>query len=322
MNNWKKYALATVIVTVAGFAYIKSLHRNIPSDLRDAVADETSPEFNSLHNVKASDIKPVSEVPVPVVSKGYVVENDPSAGVPATPIEWVTIPGGKFTMGTDDGEEGFEDAKPIHEVAIKTFEMSKTVVTVEQYAECVIKGKCTKPDIWCDGCNWYETDRQLHPVNCVDWDQANQYAKFKGARLPSESEWEYAATSGGKNQKYPWGNEAPTCDKAVMFDHYEGYGCGHNGTMPVCSKIYGNTAQGLCDMAGNVWQWVQDMYHNSYIGAPADGSAVEGAGSFRVLRGGSFSLMDASNLRADSRYLEHPGDHYNDFGFRLARSSR
>lgn len=107
-----------------------------------------------------------------------------------------------------------------------------------------------------------------------------------------------------------------------MFDHYDGYGCGHNGTMPVCSKTDGNTAQGLCDMAGNVWQWVQDRFYNSYIGAPADGSAVEGAGFFRVVRGGSFSLMYVRNLRADNRNLYDPGTRYDDIGLRLARSSR
>jgi iron(II)-dependent oxidoreductase len=252
------------------------------------------------------------------INKGYVAGNDPSAGVPSKPIEWVTINGGKFTMGTDSGEKGFEDAKPIHEVAIKTFEMSKTAVTVEQYAECVIKGGCTEPATG-DYCNWGVAGRQLHPVNCVDWDQASKYAKFKGGRLPSESEWEYAATSGGKNQKYPWGNDEPTCDKAVMYGN-GGYGCGNNSTMPVCSKTAGNTAQGLCDMAGNVWQWVQDKYQDSYKGAPVDGSAFEAAGSIRVVRGGSFYGRDASSLRADYRLNGVPGLRLGGIGFRLVRS--
>jgi len=280
MTNWKKYALVAVIVTAAGFVYTKSSHRNIPSDLKDAVA----------------------------------------AGEPATPIEWISISGGKFTMGTDSGEKGFEDVKPIHEVAIKAFDMSKTAVTVGQYAKCVIKGKCTEPGAG-EYCNWGKAGRQLHPVNCVDWGQAKKYARFKGGRLPSESEWEYAATSGGKNQKYPWGNEDATCDKAVMYGN-GGNGCGTNSTMPVCSKTAGNTAQGLCDMAGNVWQWVQDKYQNSYTGASADGSAFEGAGSSRVLRGGSFFTQDAWDLRAGNRARGDPGDRYGSIGFRLARSSR
>jgi len=251
-------------------------------------------------------------VAVPKVSKDYVEGNEPS---PIKPVEWVTISGGKFSMGTDSAGMDFEASKPVHEVAIKTFEMSKTAVTVEQYAECVNKGQCTRPDIG-EYCNWGKTGRQLHPINCVDWHQANQYAKFAGGRLPSESEWEYAATSGGNNHKYPWGNADATCDKVVG-----GKGCASDGTMPVCSKPAGNTAQGLCDMAGNVWQWVQDKYNYSYKDAPADGSAFEGAGIDRVIRGGSFGSILSLLLRADYRGFSEPGSIcFGVVGIRLARS--
>ncbi|HAH32285.1 MAG TPA: hypothetical protein DCL44_08230 [Elusimicrobia bacterium] len=323
MTSWRKYVLAAVIVTVAGVAYIKSSHRNIPSNLRDAVADNTN--FHDLDTAIPVIEKDNGTIPVPKAAihvktgKGYVAGNAPSAGAPTKPVEWVTINGGKFTMGTDSGEKGFEDAKPIHEVVIKTFDMSKTAVTVEQYAECVLKGWCTEPDTG-RYCNWGVVGRQLHPINCVDWDQASKYAKFKGGRLPSESEWEYAATSGGRNQKYPWGNDEPTCDKAVMYGN-GGFGCGENSTMPVCSKTAGNTAQGLCDMVGNVWQWVQDKYKGSYKDAPADGWAFEGAGFSRVIRGCSFFNGDASFLRADYRSgYGGPGRRRGaGIGFRLVR---
>jgi iron(II)-dependent oxidoreductase len=247
-----------------------------------------------------------------IILAGYVAGDDPSAGQPGVPVEWVSINGGKFTMGTDDGSDLFKAAKPIHQVAIKTFDMSKTLVTVEQYAECVIKGGCMEPGTG-EYCNWGVAGRQRHPINCVDWNQANQYAKFKGARLPSEAEYEYAATSGGKNQKYPWGNDDATSDKAVMSG---------DSTMPVCSKPAGNTSQGLCDMVGNVWELVEDVYQSSYVGAPTDGSAFEGAGSLRVVRGGSFFSSFAGYLRADRRSGVDPGNRDGDIGFRLARSSR
>ena len=247
-----------------------------------------------------------------LVRADYAAGNAPPAGEPKMPVEWVSIGGGKFMMGTDDDD----DAKPIHEVDIPTFEMSKTAVTVEQYSECVTKGQCTQPDAG-DDCNWGNTGRRRHPVNCVNWKQANQYAQFKGARLPSESEWEYAATSGGKSWKYPWGNEDATCERAVMFGT-GGYGCGSEGTMPVCSKPAGNTTQGLCDMAGNVWQWVQDKYQSSYAGAPADGGAfTEASGSLRVIRGGSW--CSAGYLRSARRYSVDPGVRGYSVGFRLAR---
>ncbi len=319
MTKWKIYALVAVVATAAGFGYIKSSHRNIPADLRDAVADNGKFDTSiPVFDKSSGNIPEPKAVAVKGVNKGYVAGIDPTAGVPTKPVEFITIPGGKFTMGTDSGENGFEDAKPIHKVTIKTFDMSKTAVTVEQYAECVINGGCTEPATG-DYCNWGVAGRQLHPVNCVDWDQASKYAKFKGGRLPSESEWEYAATSGGKNQKYPWGNDEPTCDKAVMYGNC-GYGCGKDSTMPVCSKTAGNTAQGLCDMAGNVWQWVQDKYQDSYKDAPVDGSAFEAAGSNRVLRGGSFNYRDASYLRADRRDYSDPGYRYDIIGFRLVRS--
>jgi iron(II)-dependent oxidoreductase len=310
MTNWKKISLVAVVVTAVGFGYTKSSHRNIPADLRDAVADNG--EFDTsipVFDKSSGNIPEPKAAAVKGINKGYVAGTDPTAGVPTKPIEWIAINGGKFTMGTDSGEKGFEDAKPIHEVAIKTFEMSKTAVTVEQYAECVIKGGCTEPATG-DYCNWGVTGRQLHPVNCVDWDQASKYAKFKGGRLPSESEWEYAATSGGKNQKYPWGNDDPTSELAVMNT---------NSTMPVCSKPKGNTAQGLCDMAGNVWQWGQDKYQDSYKGTPVDGSAFEGSGSYRVVRGGSFSNDFARLLRADGRCISDPGTRIGNVGFRLVR---
>ena len=242
-----------------------------------------------------------------------------SAGKPRSPVEFVAVEGGTFAMGIDDGRSVVNDARPVHEVALKTFELSATLVTVEQYAECVIDGACTQPGTG-DGCNWGRASRRRHPINCVDWDQANQFAAFKGARLPSEAEFEYAATSGGKSGKYPWGDEDPTCDRAVMSGE-NGFGCGANGTMPVCSKPAGNTASGLCDMTGNVWEWMQDAYRDSYAGAPADGRAFEAAGSNRSLRGGSFSSSEPGRLRASSRGFEGPGFRFDSIGFRLARSS-
>ncbi len=276
------------------------------------VAVSAGPSWGQSLDDAWSQAREISASAAPrIILAGYVVGIDPS-GKPSKPVEFVTLAGGKFTMGTNDGGNGFTDAEPIHEVAIKTFAISDTLVTVEQYAECVIKGGCTEPGTG-SYCNWGVAGRQRHPINCVDWDQANQFAKFKGARLPSESEYEYAATSGGKNQKYPWGNEDATRDRAVMSG---------NGTMPVCSKPAGNTAQGLCDMSGNVWEWVQDKYQGSYAGAPTDGSAFEGPGDYRVIRGGSCFITDAGNLRADVRGDFDPDSRRGGIGFRLARSSR
>jgi iron(II)-dependent oxidoreductase len=225
-------------------------------------------------------------------------------------------------MGISETGGAFLDAKPVHKVAIKAFEMSKTHVTVEQYAECVSKGACSAPYPG-SYCNWGVEGRRHHPVNCVDIWQAEDDAIFKGARLPREAEWEYAARSGGKDMKYPWGGGAPTCDKAVINDSSpQGIpGCGEGSTWPVCSKPAGNTAQGLCDMAGNLGQWVQYTYADSYKAAPADGSAFVESGDWRphVVRGGSFDSFDSDKFRTGRRssLKNFPGDFV---GFRIARS--
>jgi formylglycine-generating enzyme required for sulfatase activity len=223
-------------------------------------------------------------------------------------IEWVTMPGGSFMMGADDAGPC---AQPRHKVTVKTFQMAKTLVMNKQYRACVEAGVCTPAESYGDN---FSGDDQ--PVVGVNWDQAQAFVKWVGGRLPTEAEWEYAARSGGKKQNYPWGDKEATCERAVIDN-----GCGRNSTWPVCAKPAGNTKQGLCDMAGNVWEWVQDVYHGSYEGAPADGSAWENsAGSGRVERGGAWYSGVATYARSAYRSLSDPDDRSDYIGFRPARS--
>lgn len=323
----KGVILALLAVTAGVVAYTRP-HNAVLLDLRDAVADKGFDTSIPSFEKGAGNIPEPKAVAVEAEGKLYVA-GYPADGIPGRPVEWVSIRGGRFLMGADD-MPGCEEARPVHEVNIRTFEMSRTLVTVEQYAECVIRGKCALPGNDKNSnnganCNWGKDGRQFHPVNCVTWDQAKRYAQFMRARLPSEAEWEYAATGGGKRQKYPWGDDAPTCARAVMDDG--GYGCGNNGTMPVCSRPLGNTAQGVCDMAGNVWQWTQDTIRNSYVDAPTDGSADESVKyvnadgtKTRVIRGGSFYTVGKSELRAQFRNGFKPLDRADHTGFRIVRS--
>jgi sulfatase modifying factor 1 len=219
-------------------------------------------------------------------------------------IEMISIKGGSFMMGSEDGEI---DEKPVHSVVVKDFYMSKTEVTVGQYRKCVDAGECSEPRDKNDNkyCNWGYSDREDHPINCVDWKQARTFAKWVGGDLPSEAQWEYASRSGGQDIKYPWGNAEATCEHAVMADG--GDGCGRDRTWEVCSKTRGNTAQGLCDMGGNVCEWVLDENHDSYSGAPSDNIGWcsdrvcdSNTSAHRVSRGGSW-YSDASVLRSASR---------------------
>jgi formylglycine-generating enzyme required for sulfatase activity len=236
----------------------------------------------------------------------------------ADTVKWVYIQGGKFNMGST----GYTNEKPVHEVNVGDFNITKTEVTVSQYGECVTKGVCTEPGIGKTHDNWDVAGRENHPVNDVYWNQADIFCKWKGGRLPSEAEWEYAASNGGKN-KYPWGEETSTCEYGVMaIMGEEADGCGEDSTWPVCSKTAGNTSHGLCDMAGNVAEWVQDWYHDDYNGAPTDGSAWENPiGSNRVIRGGSLiSFAGKGDLRATSRfYHSMPSNWGYSVGFRCAK---
>jgi formylglycine-generating enzyme required for sulfatase activity len=227
-------------------------------------------------------------------------------------IRWVKVPGGTFAMGTWDSD--LVRARPVHQVTLKTLQFAKTLVTNKQYRACVAAGACTETR---DCGRQYVGDDQ--PVVCVDWEQAQAFSQWVGGRLPTEAEWEYAARSAGKDRKFPWGDEDATCERAVISEG--GYGCGRNVTWPVCSKTAGNTEQGLCDMAGNTWEWMQDWSHDSYDGAPADGSAWKNPpGLYRVIRGGSWSGV-AGVARSANRDVTYPGNYTTNLGFRPVRSN-
>ena len=178
------------------------------------------------------------------------------------------------------------------------FEITKSEVTVAQYGVCVAAGVCD--DAHWDACSifigqgtagrWEPGSastafrRSDHPVVCVDWAQARTFAGWVGGRLPSAAEWAYAASSGGRVGPYPWGAEAPSCERAVMGETGSAWrGCTRGTTWPVCSKPAGNTHQGLCDMVGNAWEWVVDagglsQYRGGGWTTPSDGMRINKSG--------------------------------------------
>ncbi len=224
--------------------------------------------------------------------------------------EWVFIEGGSFMMGSENGEA---NELPVHQVTIPGFEMSRSEVTIAQYDACVRTGECFPPtDQGNDPyCNWGYEGRENHPVNCIDWDQARRYAEWMGARLPSESEWEYAARGRGLDRIYPWGDSAPGCNHAVVSS------CEGDHTSPVCSKPEGNTVQGLCDISGNVAEWVNDGYADNYEHTPRDGSSHL-PGENKTYRGGAW-FNGPEAMRATFRWRTVPGSRHYERGFRLVR---
>ena len=210
-------------------------------------------------------------------------------------MEWVRLPGGTFRMGAKD-----ERTNQPRKATVGPFEIARTEVTVDQYQRCVDARACALPKTG-PICNWGQPGRGAHPVNCVDWHQANAFATWAKVRLLSDPEWEYAARSGGRDQLYPWGPEPATCARAILGDG--GDGCGENRTWPACSKSKGHSAQGVCDLAGNVYEWTADAKKNRRS---------------RYLRGGSFNSV-ARQLRSSSRRAVKESMRTPILGFRVAR---
>lgn len=237
-------------------------------------------------------------------------------------MDWITITGGTYTMG--DNDHSVES--PAHNVTVPSFQITKTEITQTLYQYCYDAEVCSAPNSYDQDnrplCNWENVDNKNNPINCVDWNQAKTFCEWAGGRLPSEAEWEFATRSRGLNITYPWGDDLPSCNYAIMKESAYAHPCDNiDGTRPVCIIEEGMTEQGLCDMAGNVAEWTADWWQDGYDGAPSDGSARTGSqwDAYRAIRGGSFK--DTSNyLRCTSRIEQNKDERLDSLGFRCARS--
>jgi formylglycine-generating enzyme required for sulfatase activity len=227
------------------------------------------------------------------------------------------VPAGRFMMGSPAGEpDRFSNEDPQHEITIASqFAVGQYELTFDEWDACVADGGCNgykPPDQ-----GWGRKDR---PAINVSWVDARAYVSWlakktgKPYRLLTEAEYEYAARA-GTDAAYPWGND-------IGQNQANCAGCGSrwNGkeTAPVGS--FAANAFGLYDMVGNVWEWTQDCYHDSYQGAPSDGSAwTSGDCMYRVLRGGSW-LNSQKGIRSALRDWLVSDRRVNLFGFRVGRT--
>ncbi|MDX1654601.1 MAG: formylglycine-generating enzyme family protein [Candidatus Competibacteraceae bacterium] len=235
--------------------------------------------------------------------------------------EMVALPAGTFIMGSPEEEPGRSPAEgPQHQVNIRPFAIGRTEVTFAEYeAFAQAMGRESPGD---EG--W---GRGRRPVINVSWNDAVAYAQWlsdqtgERYRLPSEAEWEYAARAGTRTPF--WTGACIHTDQANYDGNYDYNDCGadtgvYRQQTVEAGSLPGNP-WGLYEVAGNVWEWVQDCWHDDYQGAPQDGSAWEEPGcARRVVRGGGwFNIPE--NLRSANRDRDAPDVASSNQGFRLAR---
>ena len=271
----------------------------------------------------------------------------------------INVPGGTFIQGTADGID-CPNSGPPHQSTVSSFALDKYEVTVGRFRKFVnayVSNTASAPAVgagvnpaipgtgWQSGWNTslpstqsalrnfvkcdatYQTwtdaagANENTAINCVDWYEALAFCIWDGGRLPTESEWEYAAAGGADNRLYPWGSATPDCTYANFYTGTVYCGPGDTKAVaPVGSYAAGNGKWGHADLAGNVWELTFD-WHTAYSGSTSNNYADIIAGSYRVVRGGSSGpYVGAAALRAAYRNWYLPDGRVSDIGVRCARA--
>lgn len=268
----------------------------------------------------------------------------------SSPVEMLDIAGGAFAMGADAAAFAYDNERPSHMVELNDFRIDKYPVTNDQYAAFIEAGGYQTRSLWSEeGWAWKEEnhieqplywtvakdkkdDRRIdvrvrelfeegslkwnHPVCGVSWHEAESFARFAGKRLPSEAEWEKAASwdpATRSKRRFSWGDELPDPQKANFANH-------HWGTTPVDAFPAGQSAYGCFDMTGNVWEWTATVF-DGYAGFTAfpyrEYSELWFDGDHRVLKGGSWAT-GSPLLRTSFRNFWRPRFRIAFAGFRCA----
>ena len=266
------------------------------------------------------------------ITTGDVIEKPKPAEVDRTGLEMVHIPAGTFQMGSHRGDE---DENPVHTVSLRPFYMSKYEITNEQYCRFLNDIRCpadghinqimyigmADEDVQIEYLSGFfkpKDGKDNYPVVEVSWFGANAYARWAGGRLPTEAEWEYAA-SGGKQHNYVFSGSDNVNEVAWYIDNAMGDDSFMNGgSRPVGQKKPNEF--GLHDMSGNVWEWCADWY-SKYTDQTANNPSGPAQGRFKVLRGGSWRF-EVGRARVEYRYSRTPQYTNDDRGFRIVRDEK
>jgi formylglycine-generating enzyme required for sulfatase activity len=297
-----------IIALVIGLLVILSFSlKSLPGILFPAAISSTTPTLKPASTP--------SNTPTPIFTATLSATHTPPAsptpalGIgstwtrPADGMEMVYVPEGEFIMGSDDG---YDDEMPVHQVFLDAFWIDRTEVTNAMYAKCVQAGSCKNP-----ASSVRSSKYDQHPVQFVEWNDAQSYCSWAEVRLPTEAEWEKAAR-GTDGRTYSWGNDKDSTKYyLVYYGNYE--------TKPVGSFPSGASPYGALDMAGGVLEWVNDWYSGTYYQtSPSSNPLGPDTGQARVLRGGTWNFS-GYNVRSALRFRYNPSYTYSSLGFRCAR---
>jgi gamma-glutamyl hercynylcysteine S-oxide synthase len=273
----------------------------------------------------------------------------PRSPASAVPTGDVRIEGGRFVFGTDDDPWAYDNERGAHEVELAPFLLDRTPVTNRQFVEFVLAGGYDDERLWHpDGWRWrqehpaeapefwrQEGERSFsvlrfgerldldelldEPVQHVSWYEADAFARWAGKRLPTEVEWERAATwdpATGTKRRYPWGDDEPTARQANL-------GQRHRGPAAVGAYPNGASPEGVLGLIGDVWEWTSSDFlaHPGFVAFPyREYSEVFWGSEYKVLRGGSWAA-DRTAVRGTFRNWDYPIRRQIFSGFRCARDA-
>jgi formylglycine-generating enzyme required for sulfatase activity len=312
--------VAGSLVDMGGTYRFRVYTLNVETAAREAAYMSTiRPDAQITHLLNTRNTPSVASNQAPQPAPVAVTQNQ-APPPPPVPDNMVLVEGGTFEMGSANG---LDDEKPVHQVRISSFYMSKYEVTQQEYQAVMgINPSNFKGDnLPVEQVSWYEAieycnklsvKEGLTPAYRGSGDSVVCDFKASGYRLPTEAEWEYAAKGGSKEIMVYEYSGSNSVDAVAWHPGNSG------GTMhPVGSKI--PNSLGLYDMTGNVWEWCWDRYESYASGNQTDPMGAS-SGSNRVLRGGCWNYGD-KGLRSASRHNLMPSNRYNTLGFRLLRPS-